>query len=217
MTTPHSHPPASPASTETPEAEPYGLADLSSLPLSPEHQRLLETRCQDMLGSPAWRQRKRTEMREFIALVQIAPRLELCLIDMRTDLVTLVRLRETPVPCMAPGASDIHIERSALLVFEWPEEILRQPLPGTRCVRILEPSHVFHTNVAFGERVSPLCLGANIPRGFPFRELVMASYAALTLQSISLDIMDPAGVLNPGAGLHGLAAAQMGLGIKQNS
>ncbi len=47
-----------------------------------------------------------------------------------------------------------------------------------------------------------LCLGANIPRGLPLREAVLASYAAFTLQAITLDAADPAGVMNPAAAEH---------------
>jgi hypothetical protein len=47
-----------------------------------------------------------------------------------------------------------------------------------------------------------------VPRGFPLREMVLASYAALTLQAISLDNMDPAGVLNRQAAVWWQANAQ---------
>jgi hypothetical protein len=46
-----------------------------------------------------------------------------------------------------------------------------------------------------------LCLGVNVPRCFPLRECVLASYAALTLQSIMVDERDPAGVMNKEAAL----------------
>jgi hypothetical protein len=35
-----------------------------------------------------------------------------------------------------------------------------------------------------------------VPRGYPLREAVLASYAALTLQSVMVDELDPVGVMN---------------------
>ena len=49
--------------------------------------------------------------------------------------------------------------------------------------------------------VQPLCLGANVARGFPLREAVLASYAALTLQTATIDDRDPAGIMNREAAL----------------
>jgi hypothetical protein len=134
-----------------------------------------------------------------MALSQIAPRLQIRALDMRTDLVAIVELHDTPVPCMRPGQSDIELADCAVLAIRYPEAILVGPIAGTLPVRVLEPRDVFHSNVSYGERAPALCLGANVPRGFPLREIVLTCYGALTLQAISLDALDPAGVLNPQA------------------
>jgi hypothetical protein len=177
-----------------------GLAELAELPLTPRHQQAYAGLLGDMLGPPAWRQRKRAEARCLLALAQIAPRLEVRQLDLRTSLLAQVGLRDMPVPCMLPGSNDVRIERGALLAIEYPEEILRAPIPGTQPVRICAPRFVFHSNVGpYGANVAALCLGASVPRGLPLVEMLLMSYGALTLQAISLDAMDPAGVLNPEA------------------
>jgi hypothetical protein len=180
-------------------APPPGLADLPTLPLTSRNQAVLDQLCTQMLGPPTWRHRKRFEAQGLIALSQIAPRLVIRHLDLQTDLVAIVTLKDTPVPCMGPGQTELELAESALLAIRYPEAILVGPIPGTLPVRVLEPSHVFHTNVSYGERVPALCLGANVPRGFPLREIVLTAYGALTLQAISLDALDPAGVLNPQA------------------
>jgi len=177
-------------------ANPPGLADVTNLPLTKEHQRVLDRLAEDMQGSAVWRQRKLAEAHGLIALSQIAPRLVVKHVDLRTELIALVELKNTPVPVMAPGASDIQIVQGAVLVIHYPEELLIGPIPGTQPIRILEPHNGFHTNVSYGDPVQALCLGANVPRGFPLREMALTSYAALTPQSISLNAMDPVGVLN---------------------
>ncbi|MBW1882804.1 MAG: hypothetical protein JRJ58_04705 [Deltaproteobacteria bacterium] len=176
-----------------------GLADLPTLPLTPQNQSTLDQLSAQSLGSPSWRHRKRIEARGLIALSQIAPRLAIRHLDLQTDLVAVVELRDTPVPCMRPGQNDIELADGALLAIRYPEAILVGPIPGTLPVRVLEPRDVFHTNVAYAERAPALCLGANVPRGFPLREIVLTAYGALTLQAISFDALDPAGVLNPQA------------------
>ena len=176
-----------------------GLADVPALDLTPQNQLALDHACEEMQGPPAWRRRKRIEAHGLIALAQIAPRLVVHHLDLRTELGAIVGLRDTPVPCMAPGQVDIEVASSALLAIKFPEAILCGPIPGTLPVRVIEPRHVFHSNVSYGERTPALCLGANVPRGFPLREIVLSAYGALTLQAISLDALDPAGVLNPEA------------------
>ena len=176
-----------------------GLADLPTLALTSPNQQTLDQLCRERVGPPNWRHRKRIEAHGLIALSQLAPRLVIRQLDLRTDLVAIVELRDTPVPCMRPGQSDIELADGALLAIRYPEAILVGPIPGTLPVRVLEPRNVFHSNVAYAERAPALCLGANVPRGFPLREIVLTAYGALTLQAISFDALDPAGVLNPRA------------------
>ena len=173
-----------------------GLADLPAVPLPPEQEHALDALASAGQGSPAWRARKRTEGRALLALSRIAERMTLLALDLRVALKAIVRL-EVTVPCLPPGADDLVVVGEADLVLNYPEDILRGPLPGYALVQIAAPPHVMHPNVGRVENGGqPLCLGASVPRGYPVREAVLASYAALTLQAITLDEADPAGVMN---------------------
>jgi hypothetical protein len=181
--------------TETSTELSFGLSDLDRVPLLAQQEEGLQRLRQAALGTPVWRARKETEARDLLALERIADRMEVLALDVTTELRALVRLR-APVPCMPPGARDLVVEDQVDLVLLYPEEILRGPLPGYAIVEILAPRNVYHANVATRGLSQRLCLGANVPRGYPLREAVLASYAALTLQSVMLDELDPAGVMN---------------------
>jgi hypothetical protein len=134
-------------------------------------------------------------VRDLLALEQMAQRMTVLGIDWSTELRALVRLR-TPVPCMPAGAPDLVVASQVDLALFYPEEILRGPLPGFGIVEILSPREVFHANVSAGLASQRLCLGVNVPRGYPLREAVLASYAALSMQSVMVDELDPGGVMN---------------------
>jgi hypothetical protein len=192
--------PLAPASVPVEAEPPPSLADIPTLPLSPANQEILDSLAEDMLGTAAWRRRKLAEARGLIALSQIAPRLVIRALDLRTDLLAMVDLLDTPVACLTPGANEIHRAQGAQLAIVYPEEILVKPIAGTRSIRVLAPKYPYHSNIGpYPEPVPALCLGASVPRGFPVREMVLSCYAALTLQAVSLDNLDPAGVLNADA------------------
>lgn len=187
-------------------ARPKGLHDLSSVALESPHAEALTSLEPTLLGPPAWVARKRVELQELLALAQLAPRRVAILgLDASTDIRVMLILR-CAVPCLTPGDPDIHVEPEARLVVRYPEAILRGPLPGTSLVQILEPRHIHHPNVGTDETFGPagpgafasqpLCLGSRIPRGLPLREALLMSYAALTLNSVQLDELDAAGVMN---------------------
>lgn len=177
----------------------YGLSDLARVPLAPERAALLAELGGDGRGlgqgSPVWRARKLAEFSEILALEAIAPRLALVAYDVQTELRLLVRLRVT-TPCLRAG--ELVVEPEAYLAMCYPEELLRGPLPGFALVQVHAPRGVWHSNVS-ADPAQRLCLGANVPRGLPLREAILGSYAALTLQAVSLDRQDPAGVMNPSA------------------
>jgi hypothetical protein len=173
----------------------FGLADLERVPLLPQQEEGYQRLCKAALGTPAWRARKRCEVHDLLALERIAERMEVLALDAMTELRALVRLR-APVPSMPPGARDLVVGDQVDLALLYPEEILRGPLPGYAIVEIMAPRNVYHANVATRGLSQRLCLGANVPRGYPLREAVLASYAALTLQSVMIDELDPAGVMN---------------------
>jgi hypothetical protein len=177
-------------------AEPcFGLSDLDRVPLLQQQEERLRRLRESSLGPPPWRARKESEVRDLLALEQIADRMTVLGIDWTTELRALVRLC-APVPCMPPGARDLVVADEVDLALLYPEQIIRGPLPGYSIVEILSPRHVQHANVSTGGPSQRLCLGVNVPRGYPLREAVLASYAALTMQCVMVDEQDPAGVMN---------------------
>jgi hypothetical protein len=173
----------------------FGLSDLDRVPLLPRNREMLQRLQKTSLGPPSWRARKLPEARDLLALEQIADRMTVLGIDGTTELRALVRLR-APVPCMPPGATDLVVADQVDLALLYPEAILRGPLPGYSIVEILAPRNVHHANVGSNGLSQRLCLGVNVPRGYPLREAVLASYAGLTMQSVMVDEQDPGGVMN---------------------
>jgi hypothetical protein len=173
---------------------PPGLSNLAAVTLRPQQQDGLERLGKTSLGPAEWRRRKASEVRDLFALEEIAERMTVLMLDAKTELRAVVRLRAA-VPTLPPGASDLVVVHEVDLALFYPEDILRAPLPGHAIVSVLAPVHVHHSNVGPGP-VQALCLGANVPRGYPLREAVIASYGALTMQSATLDELDPAGVMN---------------------
>ena len=72
------------------------------------------------------------------------------------------------------------------------------PQPGYAFVRILLPRPVWHSNVS-PDLNQVLCLGPRLPAGIPLKEIILMTFGALTMQTTQLDLLDPAGVLNPAA------------------
>ncbi|MEZ6014660.1 MAG: hypothetical protein R3F49_06080 [Planctomycetota bacterium] len=95
-----------------------------------------------------------------------------------------------------PGA--VRIANEATLELRYVPELLRGPLPGYSAVAVLAPQQVWHSNVSF-DRQQKLCIGRTVPRGMPMRELVLLAHAALTMQAVTLEHGDPAGVMNTAA------------------
>mgnify|MGYP001826990628 CR=1 FL=1 len=179
---------------------PLGLSDLDRVPLLERNQERFEQLQKTSLGPPPWRARKPQEVRDLLALEQIADRMTVLEIDSTTELNVLVRLL-APVPCMPPGAKDLVVADRVDLAVHYTEEILRSPVAGFSLVEILFPRHVHHPNVAGKGLPQRLWLGVIVPRGYPLREAVLASYAALSMQSVMVDEQDPGGVMTGEAAL----------------
>lgn len=183
---------------ETTRLSGYGLSELSHVPLLPQHEAALEHTRKVALGAGPWRHCKIGTVRDLCALERIS-RIRVLGIDPTTELRALIRM-PCSVPCLPPDAPDLVVETEVDLALRYPEEILRGPLPGYALVEIVAPKFVYHANVASGPS-QRLCLSASLPRGYPLREAIVASYAALTLQSVTLDERDPAGVMSASAAL----------------
>jgi hypothetical protein len=175
-------------------APPAGLMALDRVDLEPRGRHMLDQATAEMQGSAVWRSRKTVEVPDSLALEQVADRLYIACIDARETLRIMARMR-VPVPCTEPGGRDLTVRHEVLLGVSYPEAALWAPQPGYRFVQVLRPSGVWHAQVA-ADRAQPLCLGPTLPAGIPVRELFIIAYAALSMQSIMIDALDPAGVLN---------------------
>jgi len=179
------------------DTRPADLSTLLRVELPEAQREALESARSAALGGKAWQVRKRLELQKIFALEQLADRLTVRAADVTTDLRVLLSL-EGPVPCWQEGGRDISVADRAELALHYPEAILRGPLPGYAIVEIVRPRNVFHANVSPPQPGLPqrLCLGANVPRGFPLVEAVLATHAAFSLQSLAIDEADPAGLMN---------------------
>jgi hypothetical protein len=176
-----------------------GLAALGEVALSPANQNLLDQAYAAAEGQPVWRQRRRNEVRELLAMTQICDRLRIQFLDLRETLRILLHMR-VPVPCLPDPGGDLVVAPEAVLGLTYPAEALRQQLPGYAFIQILSPAHVWHPNVG-RDRMQALCLGARLPAAIRCKELVLSAYGALSLQTVQMDVFDPAGVLNVEAAL----------------
>lgn len=173
-----------------------GLTGLGDVELLPAHRGVLSACAEQAGGTPAWRARKRAEARDLFALMTMAPwRLRLRGIDLRETLRAMFLL-SVPVPCRSEAAgAAVTLADHALIAIRYTQEALLLSQPGHAFVQILEPRDVFHPNVSRGDPQA-LCLGERLPAGIPVRELVLMTYGALALQTVTLDEMDPGGVMN---------------------
>ena len=176
-----------------------GLSQLLSVPLPAEREVELERLASVAQGSAPWRARVGIEARELFALEMIDTRVRVEAIYGVTELRAVVRMR-APVACLEPGGALV-VHDEAELLLRYPPAILSRPLPGMALVAIRRPHFAWHPNIGWHEPdgtpgPQSVCLGANIPRGLPLREVLVSTYTALTMQVVTLDERDPAGVLN---------------------
>jgi hypothetical protein len=176
--------------------EASGLHCLSGVPLSPKSEAFLAAELREMSGHPVWRARKRAEARELLALAQIAPpgRMSVEALSLSEHLRALILLR-VPVPCRPEPDGPLQVAPYAVLALTYPPEALFQALPGFAFIQIHSPVRVWLANVA-DDPIQPLCLGAQLPPGIRVAELVLMAYGALSMQTVMVDEVDPAGVLN---------------------
>jgi len=177
-----------------------GLSGLEGVPLGFNRERFLEAAAAGSGGSPAWRHRKRAEARELLALSRLAPkRMNVEQLDLSESLRAVIHLR-APVPARRLGRDELVILPGALLGLRYRQQALLTPQPGASFIQILEPQGVFLAQVPANPPYS-LCLAPTLPPGIPCKELILLSYAALTLQVFQLDVAHAAGVFHPAAAL----------------
>jgi len=176
-----------------------GLWALDKVALSVGNQQLLDWCAARCGGSRSWRHRKWAEARDLLALSQIAPRFKVREMDLRETFRALALLR-VPVPCTPDAHGQLRVERLALLGITYVEEAVYEPQPGYGFVTVLEPSGVWHPNVAT-HPAQAVCLGPKLPAGILVKELVLSTYGALSMQSVQMDERAAEGVLNAEAAL----------------
>lgn len=177
-----------------------GLVGLGERTLTPAHEADFQALSATSLGQPVWQMRKRAELRELLALSEIADRFQVVGVDVRTDFRALVHLR-CPVPCLGPQDEHLRIEEQAVIAICWPEEAIRSPLPGHSFAQIVGPREVYLPNVS-PEPTQLICLGTQLPVGLPVREIILMSFGVLTMQTVMLDEQDPSGVMSADAALY---------------
>lgn len=180
----------------------YRLDALAEVELAPERRELRARGQSQARGSAPWRARKVAELGDVLALEQIAPKGRLRILDF--DLAQTLRLRvemKVPVPTRPDPNGDLVIVPKAVLAITYPEESMYKALPGWRFCHVESPfGATWHANILPFPPQS-LCLGVVIAPGVRVKEIILGAYAALTMQSIQVDELDPGGVLNRDAGV----------------
>jgi hypothetical protein len=170
---------------------------MAAVTLDQQHQRIMDFAAATCRGPAEWQNRKRIEAHSVLALDQISHRFHVEWIDL-FDAMRVSLLMKVPVPCLPNPTQPVQIQSQARLALTYRRESIFIPQPGYSAINILWPPFVFHSNVAFDPR-QPLCLGARLSANLPATELLVQSYLAISLQTVSLDILDSAGLLNPAA------------------
>jgi hypothetical protein len=173
------------------------LSALADVQLNAQNQRLMDLAAATCRGPVPWGHRKLCEAHHVLALGQVSNRLQPEWIDL-SDAMRVSLIMKVPVPCLPHPNQPIQIATNARLGLTYRREAIFAPQPGHSFINILWPPFVWHSNVAFDPR-QPLCLAPKLTANLPATELLVQSFLALSLQAISLDMLDSGGVLNPAA------------------
>jgi hypothetical protein len=146
-------------------------------------------------GDQATRNRKQTEASELLALSQITPpgRLYVEALDLREHLRAML-VMEVPVACQPRKHNELEMFDRALIGFTYPNEGFQRPLPGYAFFQIMLPRNVWLAQIKQPEQA--LCIAPSVPAGTRTAMLLMRAYGALSMQSIQIDVTDPAGLFN---------------------
>lgn len=191
------------------------MSDLANVPLAAARQAWLEDWGAGCGAVPEVRERFRAEAHDLLAVEALTEGRRLrvhALTVSGGDLRAVVEMR-VPVAVRVHGAGDatsaeamrgvgveVRVEPTALLMLLYSGEAVRRPLPGTQFVAVARPVGLWHPNAA-PRPPHVLCLGPRLPAGIRMVEVVLLAYQALAMQGLSreLDVLNPAGVLNPEA------------------
>lgn len=173
------------------------LDDLRQIELTGLFRTMWESAQKNCGGPAACRHRLIGELRDLLGLAQISGRMIVHWVDLSAGLRAKVEI-DMPVPCMPDPAGPLRVAPRALLGVIYPPDAIFMPQPGYAFIRILSPRPVWLSTVS-ADPNQILCLGTQLPAGIPLTEIVLMTYGALTLQTIQLDSLDSAGVLNAAA------------------
>jgi hypothetical protein len=174
-----------------------GLSALEKVQLNHANRQMLKSSLSSCAGPAVWRNRKSAEAHDLLALSELAGRLKVEYLDLQESLRALVVMR-VPTPCLPDSEGRLRIVPQTRLGINYPEEALRLPLPGFALVEIIHPLQVWHANVS-PQGPQMLCLGAQLPAGIQLKDIILMTYGAISMQTVMIDEMDFAGVLNPDA------------------
>ena len=146
-------------------------------------------------GGRPWRQWKRKSIESVLEMIVKSPRMDLLELNLEGDLEMVFAIR-CPVPRW-PQNGKLLIGDHVVAHLIYQEAWRFESPPGWAPLGILWPPDLFHSNSRPHLR-GALCLGG-LPPNTPPKQIILAAYDALTLQSINTDETDPAGVLNPQA------------------
>jgi hypothetical protein len=174
-----------------------GLADLDRVTLTASSQTLLDHAARIGGGDPVWQARRKAEARDLLALAQIAPRMNLVHLDLRESLRAAIQLR-VPVAVRSGADAPVEITNRALIGLTYCEEAMRTAQPGFSFIQVLEPRNCWSASIS-GDVIQAMCLGVSMPAAVRCKDLVVMAYGALSMQSVQIDALDPAGVMNAAA------------------
>ena len=159
------------------------------------HQRLGAAALAQIGGGRSWASFKEQSLQEALAMIALAPRVELLSVDLQGDLQLTYRI-DMPTPRW-PTADGLVIGRGAIFHLVYLDEWRTTPPPGIGPVGVFHPLDIFHPNAKPALR-GALCLG-ELPAGVAPKELLLMAYYLVALQDYTLDETDPHGVFNPQA------------------
>lgn len=158
------------------------------------HDRIRKRALQDNGGSDTFVRWKQTVFDEVFGLARDAPRLSILEARLFGELELIYSIR-MPAP-RPPSRGQLVIDHSAVFHLIYHESWLLEPIPGWAPLGLLKPRDLFHPNGSGKPSMrGAICLGGLMPGVTP-KELILLGYYLVSLQDLTLDELDPAGVLN---------------------
>jgi hypothetical protein len=179
------------------------LSALHEVELTAPYRAIYERVAPGAAGPEPWKRRQLGAAHEMLALAQVSGRMVIQFLELGAALRAVFLLR-VPVPCRNAGTGPLVLEPAAQLGFTYRQEAMTLAQPGYSFFEILAPRDVHHPNIApsyLPPGAQVLCLGPSLPAGIKVVDLILAAYAAISLQSVQFSLTDSAGLLHPAAAI----------------